>query len=222
MTRTTKKEEAPKKSLGLSLFIVDLPNDALKLSTIPKHAINYAKTYEIGIDNLRVHKSALLGEEGKGWYHVLDTLNPERFFVAAGAIGCGRLAVKTAAKYSRERIIFGRPIGSNQGVQFPLASAYAKLECAKLAVLKAAMLFDNRSPLKEVGDISNMAKYAAVEAGIEAVYHSMQTFGGYGFAKEYHVERWWREMQLFRLAPIAQQMTLNYIGEHVLGMPRSY
>ena len=222
VTRTTKKEDSAKSSQGLSLFIVDLPNDAIKHSSIPKMGINFAKTYELGIDNLRVPATALLGKEGKGWYHILDTLNPERILAAVGAIGCGRLAINTAAKYSNQRKVFGNPIGANQGVQFPLASAYAKLECAWLAVLKAAVLYDRQESPKLVGDISNMAKFAAVEAGVDAVYHAMQAHGGYGYAKEYHVERWFREIQLMRLAPISQQMTLNYIGEHILGMPKSY
>ena len=222
ITRTSKPEDVDKPSKGLSIFAVDLPNDAIKLSSIPKHGINYVKTYELGIDNLRVPKEALLGEEGKGWYHILDTLNPERIFCAIGAVGVGRIAITTASKYANERIVFGKPIGTNQGVQFPLAEAYAKLECAKLATLKAAVLYDSKEKAKIVGDISNMAKFAAVEAGVEATYHAMQAFGGSGYAKEYHVERWFREVQLMRLAPITQQMTLNYIGQHILGMPKSY
>ena len=222
VTRTTSRQDSAKPSQGLSLFIVDLPNDAIKASSIPKHGINYIKTYDLGIDNLRVPKEALLGEVGKGWYHVLDTLNPERIICAIGAVAGGRLAITTASKYANERVVFGKPIGTNQGVQFPLAEAYAKLECAKLAILKAAVLYDNNENAKLVGDISNIAKFAGVEAGIEATYHAMQAFGGSGYAKEYHVERWFREVQLMRLAPITQQMTLNYIGEHILGMPKSY
>jgi len=222
VTRTTSRQDSAKPSQGLSLFIVDLPNDAVKASSIPKHGINYIKTYDLGIDNLRVPKEALLGELGKGWYHVLDTLNPERIICAVGAVAGGRLAVTTASKYANERVVFGKPIGTNQGIQFPLAEAYAKLECAKLALLKAAVLYDNNENSKLVGDISNIAKFAGVEAGIEATYHAMQAFGGSGYAKEYHVERWFREVQLMRLAPITQQMTLNYIGEHILGMPKSY
>ena len=222
VTRTTRKEDAPKKSWGLSLFLIDLPQEAIMHTEIPKHGINYAKTYELGIDNLRVPKSCLLGEEGKGWHHILDTLNPERIIAAAGVTGTARLAVGKAVEYANQRKVFDRFIGAHQGVQFPLASAFAKVECARLATLKAAALYDRGESSKEVGDVANIAKYAAVEAGIEAVYHAMQTFGGYGFAREYHVERWWREVQLMRLAPITQQMTLNYIGEHILGMPKSY
>lgn len=222
VTRTTRKEDTPKKSWGLSLFVIDLPQEAIMHTEIPKHGINYAKTYELGIDGLRVPKSCLLGEEGKGWHHILDTLNPERIIAAAGATGTARLAIGKAVEYASQRKVFDRFIGAHQGVQFPLASAFAKIECARLATLKAAALYDRGELSKEVGDVANIAKYAAVEAGIEAVYHAMQTFGGYGFAREYHVERWWREIQLMRLAPVTQQMTLNYIGEHILGLPKSY
>jgi len=222
VTRTTKKEEAPKKSMGISLLLIDLPNDAIQHTPIPKHGMNYYTAYELGIDDLKVSEVCLLGEEGKGWFHLLDTLNPERILEAAAAVGAGRLAIKKAVEYANERKIFDRAIGAYQGIQFPLASAYAKLECAWLATLKAATLYDQNDSQKKVGDISNMAKFVSVEACIEAVYHAMQTLGGYGYAKEYHIERWWREVQVFRLAPITQQMTLNYMGEHILGMPRSY
>ncbi len=222
VARTTKKRDAPKKSQGISLFLVDLPNDSIKFNSIPKHGINYVKTYELGIHDLRVPKEALLGKKDFGWYHILATLNPERIMGGIGAIGCAKSAIRAAAKYAGERIVFDRPIGANQGIQMPLAAAYAKVECARLAVLKAAALYDRQASSKLIGDISNLAKYAAVEAAMEATYSAMQAHGGYGYAKEYHVERWWREIQLLRLAPISQQMTLNYIGEHILGMPRSY
>jgi len=220
VTRTSREES--KRSKGMTLFLIDLPNDAIKSSYIPKHGMNYSPTYDLGIDNLKVHKDCILGEEGKGWFHLLETINPERILVAAGAIGTARMAIKEAVKYAKKRVVFGRPIGAFQGVQFPLAGAYAKLECAWLATIKAATLHDQKQNPKKVGDIANMAKYLAVEASIEATYHAMQTLGGYGYAKEYHIERWWREVQLFRLAPITQQMTLNYTGEHILGLPKSY
>lgn len=222
VTRTTKKEDVKKKSQGLSLFLIDLPQEAIHLSDIPKHGVDFIGTYELGIDDLRVPRSALLGQEGRGWYHILDTLNPERIVAATTAVGVGKAAVAHAVRYANERQVFGRPIGSHQGLQFPLAAAYNKLECAWLATLQAATLYDRNAPQKRVGDVSNMAKYAATEAAVEAVYHAMQTLGGYGFAKEYHIERWWREVQLVRLAPITQQMTLNYTAEHILGLPRSY
>lgn len=222
VTRTTKFEDSPKKTLGLSLFLVDLPTPAIQCTEIPKHAGNYVPTYELGIDGLRVPRESLLGEEGKGWYHVLDTLNPERILVATSALGAARLSITKAVEYANQRKVFDCVIGAHQGVQHPLASAYAKLQCAWLGVLKSAVLFDQGASAKKVGDIANMSKYVAVEASHEAIYHAMQTLGGYGFTKEYHIERWWREVQLTRLAPITQQMTLNYTAEHILGMPRSY
>ncbi len=222
VVRTTQREDAEKKSQGISIFLVDLPNAAIKCNAIPKHGINYVKTYDLGIHDLRVPKTSMLGTKDYGWYHILATLNPERIMGAIGAIGCAKSAIGAAAKYANERVIFGKPIGTNQGIQHPLASAYAKVECAKLATLQAAVLYDRQASPKSIGDISNLAKYAAVEAALEATYSAMQTYGGYGYAKEYHVERWWREIQLLRLAPISHQMTLNYIGEHILGMPRSY
>lgn len=222
VTRTGRKEETGKKTSGLSLFLIDLPNQAIHQTSIPKHGTNYAHTFELGIEDLRVSKSSLLGEEGKGWYHILDTLNPERIITATGAVGAGRAAIYKAVEYANQRKVFSTVIGAHQGIQFPLASAYAKLECAWLATLRAAALYDRNAPQKSVGDLSNLAKYAATEACIEAVYQAMQALGGYGYAKEYHIERWWREVQLFRIAPITQEMTLNYTAEHILGMPRSY
>lgn len=222
VTRTGRKEEVGKKTSGLSLFLIDLPNKAVHYTSIPKHGTNYAHTFELGIEDLRVPGSSMLGEEGKGWYHILDTLNPERIITATGAVGAGRAAIYKAVEYANQRKVFSTVIGAHQGIQFPLASAYMKLECAWLATLRAAALYDRNAPQKSVGDISNLAKYAATEACIEAVYHAMQALGGYGYAKEYHLERWWREVQLFRIAPITQEMTLNYTAEHILGMPKSY
>jgi acyl-CoA dehydrogenase len=222
VTRTTKRDESLKKAYGISLFLVDLPNDAIQYTAIPKHGCNCYKTYELGIDNLRVSQECLLGEEGKGWYQLLEVLNPERIYGAVAAMGIGKLAIREAVEYANQRKVFDKFIGANQGIQFPLASAYAKLECAWLMTLNAAALYDRGEAPKKVGDATSMAKYAAVEAGIEAVYHAMQTLGGYGYAREYHIERWWREIQLLRLAPITQQMTLNYIGKAILGLPKSY
>jgi acyl-CoA dehydrogenase len=222
ITRTTKKEDAPKRAFGITLFFVDLPNDAIQYTSIPKHAVNYFKTYELGIDALRVPASCMLGDENMGWYQVLEVLNPERIYGAVGAVGIGRLAIRKAVEYANQREVFGKMISSNQAIQHPFAAAYAKLECAWLMVLNAAQIYDRGGSIKEVGDATTMAKYAAVDAGVEAVHHAMLTLGGYGFTKEYHIERWWREMQLVRLAPVTQHLTLNYIGQHILGMPRSY
>ena len=222
VARTEKPVEGKSKAGGISLFLVDLPQQGITYTPIPKHGFNYYKSNQVFIEDLRVPASSLLGEEGRGFYSLLGTLNPERVLIAAGAVGTARLALSRAVAYAGERNVFGAPIGSHQGVQHPLAAAHAKVEAAWLSVLKAATLNDADSSSKEAGDVANMAKYVAVEACIEACYHAMQTYGGAGFAREYHQERWWREAQLFRLAPLTQQMTLNYIGEHVLGMPKSY
>jgi len=222
IARTTPLEQAPKKSLGITLFLVDLPNKAVKWNPIPKHGINYSKTCEVSISNLRVGEDAILGEKDKGWYQVLDVLNPERLGLAVGAVGIARLAIGKAVEYSKQRKVFTDPIGSYQGLQHPLAEAYAAIKTAELMAFKAAWLYDNNASFKEIGDAANIAKVVAVENSIKAVYWAMQTFGGYGYAKEYDAERWWREVNLLRLAPITQQMALNYIAEHILGMPRSY
>jgi acyl-CoA dehydrogenase len=222
VARTTPLEKAPKKTFGLSLFLADLPNKAIKVNPIPKHAINYSKSCEVSFNDLRLPENALIPPQDEGWYLILDTLNPERMGFATAAIGISRLAISKAVDYSKKRRVFADPIGSYQGLQFPLAEAYANIECAKLMNFKAAWLYDRKADYREVGKYANMAKVVAVEAGIKAVYWSMQVFGGYGYAKEYDVERWWREINLIRLAPVTQQMALNYIAEHVLGMPKSY
>jgi acyl-CoA dehydrogenase len=219
VTRTTPVDKVAKRTLGLSLFVVDLPNPAVEIIPIEKHGINYSKTFEMYISDLRVSKECLLGEVDKGWYFVLDTLNPERMSFSAAACGIGLLAIKKAVDYAKERRVFDAPIGSHQAVQFPLADAKAKIEAARLLNYKAAWLYDKG---QECGAEANMAKVAAVEAGIGAVYHAMQTFGGYGYAVEYDVERWWREVNLIRLAPVTHQMALAFIGQHVLGLPKSY
>jgi acyl-CoA dehydrogenase len=219
VTRTTPLEKSPKRTLGLSLFLVDLPNSALEVAPIEKHGINYSKTCDVYITDLRIPRENLLGEKDKGWYLVLDTLNPERMSFSAAAGGIGLLAIKKAVEHAKQRKVFGVPIGSYQALQFPLAEAKAKIEAARLLNYKAAWLYDRGQPC---GAEANMAKVVAVEAGIQAVYHAMQTFGGYGYAVDYDVERWWREVNLTRLAPVTHQMALSFIGEHVLGLPKSY
>jgi len=219
VTRTTPLEKAAKRTHGLSLFVVDLPNPAVEIIPIEKHGINYSKTFEMFISDLRVSQDCLVGELDKGWYLLLDTLNPERMSFSAVSCGIGSLAIKKAVDYAKERKVFDSPIGAHQGIQFPLADAKAKIEAARLLNYKAALLFDRGL---DCGAEANMAKVAAVDAGIEAVYNAMQTFGGYGYAVEYDVERWWREINLVRLAPITHQMALAFIGQHVLGLPKSY
>jgi len=222
VARTTPLEKAPKKTHGLSLFIADLPNKAIEVRPIPKHAINYSKTCEVSFSDLRLPANALIPPQDQGWYLILETLNPERMGFATAAIGIGKLAISKAVDYSKRRRVFADPIGSYQGLQLPLAEAYSMLECARRLNFKAAWLYDRGADVREVGSYVNMAKYVAVEAGTKACYWAMQVFGGYGYAKDYDVERWWREINLIRLALVTQQMVLNYIAEHVLGMPRSY
>ena len=223
ITRTTPREQAPKKTFGITLFLADLPDPAVTITPIPKHGINYSHSCDIGINDLRLPESALMPPLDEGWYSLLDTLNTERMSFATAAIGIARLAISKAVEYSRERKVFGEePIGSYQVLQFNLAEAYTGIEAAKILNFKAATLYDNGASIREVGDVTNMAKVVAVESGTKAVYWAMQTFGGLGYARENDVERWWREINLIRLAPITQQMALNYIGEHILGMPRSY
>lgn len=219
VTRTTPLNEVQKRTLGLSLFVVDIPDPAIEVAPIEKHGINYSKTCEVFMSDLRVPKENMLGDKDKGWYLILDTLNPERmsFSSAAGAIGI--LALNTAVEYAKQRKVFQAPIGSHQALQFPLAEAKAKIEAAKLLNYNAAWLYDKDLPC---GAEANMAKVAAVDAGFQATYYAMQTLGGYGYAVEYDVERWWREINLIRLAPVTHQMALAFIGEHVLGLPKSY
>jgi acyl-CoA dehydrogenase len=219
VTRTTPLEKAPKRTLGLSLFLVDLPDPAIEVTPIEKHGIHYSKTCDVFISDLRLSKENLLGEEDKGWYLILDTLNPERMSFSAASGGIGLLAIKTAVEYAKQRKVFGVPIGSYQALQFPMAEAKAKIEASRLLNYRAAWLYDKGQPC---GAEANMAKVVAVEAGTQAVYHAMQTLGGYGYAVDYDVERWWREVNLIRLAPVTHQMALAFIGEHVLGLPKSY
>ncbi len=239
IARTTPLDKAPKKTYGLTLFLVDLPNKAVKVEPIAKHGINYSNTCEVRIEGLRVPEENILGPENYGWYVLLDILNPERMAFSIGAIGTAELAIRTAVEYSKTRDVFGVPIGAYQALQHPLAEAYSALQAAKLLTYKAAWLYDThhkppeqervRDPktimersyaYREVGSVANMAKIVAVENAIKATYWAMQVFGGYGYARETHVERWWREVNLLRLAPVTQQLALNYVAHHVLGMPR--
>lgn len=220
VTRTSKLEDVDKRTDGLTLFATEFDEDAIEVQKIPKHGINYTNTCELYIDDLRVHEDDILGEKGQGWWHLVnDILNPERMSFGAGAEGIGRLAINSAVDYAKDREVFGIPIGSHQGISFPLAKSYSKIKTASLLNKKAAWKHDRG---ENCGPECNTAKCVAVNAGIEAVYNAMQTFGGYGYAKEYDVERWWREVNLIRLAPVTQQMAYNYVAHHVLGLPRSY
>ncbi|MEM1514442.1 MAG: acyl-CoA dehydrogenase family protein [Candidatus Bathyarchaeia archaeon] len=216
----TSPYDPSKKTHGLSIFLVDLPNDSIEITPIEKHGWNWEEAFNVYINDLRVPKENLLGgKEGQGWWQIVDTLNPERIMVAIAAYGIGDLAIRKAVEYANRRVVFEAPIGSYQGIQFPLAKAKANLEASKLLVYKAADLFDKGKPCFTE---ACMAALTAIEAGIEAVFYSMQAFGSYSYALEYDVERWWREVLLFRLAPIPYNMLLNEIARFILGMPKSY
>ena len=219
LVRTEPYEAVERKTLGMSLFLMDLKSEGITIREIEKLGRHSVDSNELFLDNVRVPATDLVGEEGRGFYHLLSGLNPERLMVAAEAVGIGRAGLDLGIRYAKERIVFNRPIGQNQGIQFPLADAYTKLEVAFLMVMKGAWLFDNDQPC---GEEANIAKIRAADAGFEACDVSLQTHGGMGYAKEYHIERLWREVRLFKIAPISQEMALNYVGEHVLGLPKSY
>ena len=219
LTRTTPYEQVSKKTKGMTLFFAEMDRQAITVKPIEKMGRHAVDSNELFIDGLRVSHADLVGQEGEGFYHLIDGLNPERIVIAAEAVGIGKAAIDKAVQYAKERVVFGRPIGKNQGVQFPLAEAYARLEAAELMTFKAAWLYDQGLPC---GKEANIAKLLAAEAGCEAVDHAVQTHGGYGYAREFDVERLYREIRLYKIAPVSQQMVLNYISEHVLSLPRSY
>src|SRR5689334_18472802 len=220
LARTTPREEVQKKTEGLSVFIVEMKAALGKGLTIRpiRTMINHATT-EIFIDNLEVPAENLVGEEGKGFRYVLDGMNAERILIGAECIGDARWFVARASAYANERKVFGRPIGQNQGVQFPIARAHMAAEAAALMVDRAAALYDAGKPC---GPESNMAKQLAAEASWQAGDMCLQTHGGFGFAEEYDIERKFRETRLYQIAPISTNLVLCYLAEHVLGLPRSY
>ncbi|MFB6178785.1 MAG: acyl-CoA dehydrogenase family protein [Halorientalis sp.] len=218
VTRTTPREEVDRGTDGISLFIVDMDDPGIDVSPIPKHGINYSKSCEVFFEDVRVPEENLLGERDDGWWALVSMLNPERIGFAAAGTGIGKLAADTAIQYTNDREVFDAPIGTYQAVSFPITKAYARMETAALMREKAAWLYDQG---EECGYETNVAKATAVSAGIEAVKQSMQAFGGWGYAKEYDVERWWREINLTRLAPVSQQMAYNHISQQ-LGFPKSY
>ncbi len=219
LARTTPYEQCEKKTLGMSLFLVDLHTAGDALEVRPIEAMINHETNQLFFHDLKVPRENLIGEEGKGFYYLLDGLNAERILVAAESIGDARWFIERAVRYARERVIFGRPIGQNQGIQFPLAQAYAHTEAADLMRFRAAELFDAGEPC---GPEANMAKLLSSQAAWAAANAALDTYGGYGFACEYDIERKFRESRLFSIAPISNNMVLNYIAEHVLGLPRSY
>jgi acyl-CoA dehydrogenase len=219
LTRTTPFEQVKKKTDGMTLFFADIDRDAVEVRELHKLGRHAVDTNMLFIDNLRVSAADMVGEEGRGFHTLLDGLNPERILIAAEGVGMGRAAVDRAVRYAKERIVFSRPIGQNQAIAHPLADAYAKLEVAELMMMKAAWLFDHRRPC---GPEANIAKLRAAEAGFEACDRAVQTLGGYGYMREYDVERYFRECRLLKIAPVSQEMVLNNISEHVLHLPRSY
>ena len=220
LARTTNKDEVAKKTDGLSAFILDVKKAEGKGLTIrPIESMINHHSCELFFDDLEVPAENLLGQEGKGFKVILDGMNAERVLIAAECVGDGRYFIDKASKYATERVVFGKPIGTNQGVQFPIARAHTQIEAAALMVEKAANLFDAGLPC---GAEANMSKMLASEASWAAGDVCMQTHGGFAFAKEYHIERKFRETRLYQIAPISTNLILSFVGEHVLGMPRSY
>ena len=220
LARTTPKEQVQKKGEGLSVFLLDMRDAVGKGLTIRpiRTMMNHATT-EVFFDHLEIPADALVGEEGKGFRYILSGMNAERILIAAECVGDARWFTAKSTAYARERRVFGRPIGQNQGVQFPIAKAYAQTEAASLMVERAAALFDAGLPC---GPAANMAKLLAAEASWAAAEACVQTHGGFGFAEEYDVERKFRETRLYQVAPISTNLILAYLAEHVLGLPRSY
>jgi len=219
LARTTPLDKVSKPTDGLTLFYTDLDRRYVDVREIEKMGRKAVDSNELFIDNLPVPAADMIGKEGDGFKTILHGINPERSMAAAAAIGLGRVALKRAAKYANERIIFDRPIGKNQGVQHPLAKCWMELEAANLMVMNSAWRYDQGL---ECGAEANAAKYLAGEAGFHACEHAVLTHGGFGYAKEYHVERYFRESMLMRIAPISIQLIMCYIAEKVLGLPRSY
>ena len=219
LVRTQTKEEVDRKTEGMTLLLAELQKPEVSISAIPKLGRNAVRTCEVVYDDLKVSVEDRVGEEGQGFRYLLDGLNAERILIAAESIGIGKAALRRAVQYANERVVFDRPIGKNQGIAFPLAEARTKLDAAELMTKKAAWKLDNSLPC---GTEANMAKWLAAEAGFYAADCAIQTHGGFGYAREYHVERYWREARLMKLAPISQEMILNFVAEHELGLPRSY
>ncbi len=219
LVRTTPQDQAVRRTDGLTLLLAELQRPEVTISAIPKTGRNAVASCEVVYDDLPVAVTDRVGEEGKGFRYLLDGLNAERILVASEALGIGRAALRRAVDYANERVVFNRPIGQNQGVSFPLGEARIRLDAAELMIRKASWLLDNGEPC---GAEANMAKWLAADAAFQAADQAMQTHGGFGYAKEYQVERYWREARLMRIAPISQEMILNYVTEHVLELPRSY
>jgi acyl-CoA dehydrogenase len=222
LTRTTPIEAAARPSQGMTLFYTDLDRSKVEVREIPKMGRMAVDSNMLFIDGLKVPAEDRIGEEGRGFQYILHGMNPERILVAAEAVGLGRAALARAARYAGERIVFGRPIGQNQGIQHPLAERWIELEAAELLVLRAAAAYDSGEEAGQVGAFANAAKYFAGEAGHRACETAVLTHGGMGYAREFHVERFFREIQIARIAPVSSQLILSHIAERVLGLPKSY
>jgi acyl-CoA dehydrogenase len=220
LARTTPREEVEKRTEGLSVFLVDLREAVgAGLKVNPRRVMMNNATNELFFEGLRVPARNLIGEEGQGFRYILDGMNAERILISAECVGDGRFFIDRATARAKEREVFGRPLGKNQGIQFPIARAYASVEAASLMVGRAASLFDRGEPC---GAEANLAKLLAADASWEAANAAIQTFGGYGFDAEYDVERKFRETRLYQVAPISTNLILSYLAEHVLGLPRSF
>ena len=219
IARTTPRDQVRRPTEGLSLFYTDFDRTKIHATPIPKMGRKAVESNAVFIDDLRVPAEDLVGDEGRGFYYLLEGLNPERVLIGAEAVGLGRAALARAANYAKERIVFGRPIGQNQGVAHPLARSWAELEAANLMAFKAAALHDSG---RECGAEANAAKYLGGEAGFRACETAVLSHGGMGYAKEFDVERYFRESMIARIAPVSREMVLNYIAERVLGLPKSY
>jgi len=225
IARTTPLSEVEKRTRGISMFLVDLQEaherGEIEMSSIPKMSMNLSHSFELWFKDLRVPADHLIGEKDRGFYQILDGLNEERLTVSAEAVGIGEAAIKRAVDYANERVVFDRPIGKNQAIQHPLAEAYAHVQAGKHLTYNAASMVDDLSQ-KEVGIMANTAKFLTSKAAFEAADAAVQTHGGFGAAREYDVERFFRDARMTRIAPISQELALNYIGENALGLPRSY
>ena len=219
LARTTPIEECKSHSQGLSLFYTDLDRSKIDVRLIDKMGRKAVDSNELFIEGLEIPIEDRIGEEGQGFKYILHGLNPERVLIGGEAIGIGRVALRKATAYATERVVFDRPIGKNQAIQHPLAANWMELEAANLMMLKAAWLYDNG---RECGAEANATKYLGAEAGYHACERAILTHGGFGYAKEYHVERYLREVMIARIAPVSREMILSYIAERVLGLPKSY
>jgi acyl-CoA dehydrogenase len=219
LVRTTPRDQVAKPTDGMTLLLADLQRPEVEITPIPKAGRNAVVSCEVVYDDLPVDVADRVGDEGHGFRYLLDGLNPERILIAAEALGTGRAALRRAVAYANERVVFDRPIGQNQGIAFPLARCHMQLHAAELAIREAAWRYDRGLPC---GEAANTAKYLAAEAGYAAADQAVQTLGGMGYASEYHVERYWREARLMRLAPVSQELVQAYVATQVLGLPKSY